>query len=84
MFFADPAAAFAHIGRALRPGGRLAWRVWQRHERDEWSVAVRRARTPEAARSAGTLATCSLGDPAVATELLDLRRFHLNRLRRGA
>lgn len=27
MFFADPAAAFATIGRALRPGGRLAFTV---------------------------------------------------------
>ncbi len=25
MFFADPVAAFANIGRALRPGGRLAF-----------------------------------------------------------
>ncbi|MET8912519.1 methyltransferase domain-containing protein [Micromonospora sp. NPDC004551] len=25
MFFADPVAAFAHLGRALRPGGRLAF-----------------------------------------------------------
>ncbi|NEB18764.1 methyltransferase domain-containing protein [Streptomyces coelicoflavus] len=25
MFFADPVAAFAHVGRALRPGGRLAF-----------------------------------------------------------
>jgi len=28
MFFADPVAAFANIGRSLRPGGRLAWAVW--------------------------------------------------------
>src|SRR5215470_2686546 len=29
MFFADPAAAFANIARALRPGGGLAMLVWQ-------------------------------------------------------
>ena len=29
MFFGDPAKAFANIGRALRPGGRLALTVWQ-------------------------------------------------------
>jgi SAM-dependent methyltransferase len=28
MFFADPIAAFANIGRSLRPGGRLACAVW--------------------------------------------------------
>lgn len=28
MFFVDPVAAFANIGRALRPGGRLACAVW--------------------------------------------------------
>lgn len=29
MFFADPAAAFANIRRALRPGGRLAFVCWR-------------------------------------------------------
>src|SRR5260370_18626258 len=28
MFFADPTAAFRNLGRALRPGGRLAMAVW--------------------------------------------------------
>jgi len=36
MFFADPAAAFANIARALRPGGRLALLAWQGPERNEW------------------------------------------------
>jgi SAM-dependent methyltransferase len=30
MFFADPVAAFANLGRALRPGGRLAFVCWRR------------------------------------------------------
>lgn len=34
MFFADPVAAFANIGRALRPGGRLAF-VCHREPSDE-------------------------------------------------
>jgi SAM-dependent methyltransferase len=28
MFFGDPVAAFANLGRALRPGGRLAFACW--------------------------------------------------------
>jgi SAM-dependent methyltransferase len=43
MFFDDPIAAFANIGRALRPTGRLVMMVWQRHEENEWSVSIERA-----------------------------------------
>jgi SAM-dependent methyltransferase len=43
MFFADPVAALANIGSALRPGGRLVMLVWQARERNEWSTAIRRA-----------------------------------------
>jgi SAM-dependent methyltransferase len=43
MFFDDPVAAFANIGRALRPAGRLAMMVWQGHERNEWDVAIHRS-----------------------------------------
>ena len=32
MFFADPAAAFANLRRALKPGGRLAFVCWRRPE----------------------------------------------------
>ncbi|QSY98358.1 methyltransferase domain-containing protein (plasmid) [Rhizobium bangladeshense] len=70
MFFADPAAAFANIGRAMRPGARLAWMVWQSRERNEWSEAIRQALAAPATVSAGTPDPFSLGDPAVATELL--------------
>ena len=31
MFFSDPAAAFANVAAALRPGARLVLLVWQRH-----------------------------------------------------
>jgi SAM-dependent methyltransferase len=43
MFFDDPAAAFANIARALRPGGRLVAMVWQAAERNEWEVTLRRS-----------------------------------------
>jgi len=36
MFFADQAAAFTNIARALRPGGRLALLVWQGPQANEW------------------------------------------------
>jgi SAM-dependent methyltransferase len=43
MFFDDPVAAFANIARALRPAGRLVMMVWQKHELNEWSVAIERS-----------------------------------------
>jgi SAM-dependent methyltransferase len=36
MFFDDPPAAFASIGAALRPGGRLAFTCWQEPGRIEY------------------------------------------------
>ena len=43
MFFADPVAAFANIGRALRPGGRMVLLAWREMERNEWLTAIRGA-----------------------------------------
>jgi ubiquinone/menaquinone biosynthesis C-methylase UbiE len=43
MFFADPAAAFANIARAIRPGGRLLWMVCQSRGLNEWATAIPRA-----------------------------------------
>ena len=78
MFFADPVAAFANIGRALRPAGRLVMMVWQSHDRNEWDVAISRALTgPE-----GSAAVVSAGpdpfsfaDPAAVTRILEAARF---------
>jgi len=36
MFFGDPAAAFANIRRALRPGGRLAFVCWRSLAENDW------------------------------------------------
>ncbi|MGH2686334.1 MAG: class I SAM-dependent methyltransferase [Actinomycetota bacterium] len=36
MFFGDPIPAFTHIGRALRPGGRLTLLTWQSLAENEW------------------------------------------------
>ena len=38
MFFTDPAAAFANLRRALRPGGRVAFLCWQRFADNPWML----------------------------------------------
>ena len=43
MFFSDPVAAFANVGRALRPGGRVALMTWQPLAENEWLTALRTA-----------------------------------------
>ncbi|REK84866.1 class I SAM-dependent methyltransferase [Streptomyces inhibens] len=40
MFFADPAVAFTNIGRALRPGGRMAFICGAGPEGNEWLQAI--------------------------------------------
>ncbi|RQS14910.1 class I SAM-dependent methyltransferase [Burkholderia sp. Bp8998] len=36
MFFDDPTAAFAHMRRALRPGGRVAFVCWRSAAENDW------------------------------------------------
>ena len=43
MFFDDPIAAFRNVGRALRPGGRVAFLVWQGLPKNEWVSEIRNA-----------------------------------------
>ena len=43
MFFADPVAAFANVGGAMRAGGRVALIAWQELARNEWLTAIRGA-----------------------------------------
>jgi SAM-dependent methyltransferase len=76
MFFDDPVAAFANIGRALRPAGRLVMMVWQAHERNEWDVAI--AHSLEAAARPPALPgpdAFSLADPPAVTETLEAAGF---------
>lgn len=40
MFFADPVRSFSQVGRALRPGGRLAFVCWQAVQDNEWIALV--------------------------------------------
>jgi len=75
MFFADPAAAFANVARAMRRGGRIAWMVWQSQEQNPWSGAIRQALAPGAAVATDAGKAFSLGDIAIATELLSAAGF---------
>ncbi len=75
MFFDDPSAAFANIGRALRPAGRLVMMVWQAHEHNEWDVAVRRCLGEPPESAAGGPDPFSLADPPTVTQFLESAGF---------
>jgi SAM-dependent methyltransferase len=73
MFFDDPVAAFANIGRALRPAGRLVMTVWQASERNEWDVAIHRSLAgPVAAAGPDPF---SLADPPTVKGILAAAGF---------
>ena len=46
MFFADPAAAFANIRKALKPGGRLAFVCWRPFAENPWMALPAAAAAP--------------------------------------
>ena len=74
MFFADPGAAFANIGRALRPGGRLVMMVWQGREQNEWERAIRQS-LGAAERPAAGADAFSLARPPAVTDTLEAAGF---------
>ena len=77
MFFGDPAAAFANVREALRPGGRLALTVWQEVAANEWITAIDNALGEAAPEDDADGPTgyapgpFSLADPELCTSLLD-------------
>jgi ubiquinone/menaquinone biosynthesis C-methylase UbiE len=71
MFFSDPAAAFANIAGALRPGARLVALIWQRREDNEWMQAIDAALGAAARPPAPNLNAFSLGDSAATARLLE-------------
>jgi SAM-dependent methyltransferase len=75
MFFADPVAAFANVGRASRPGARLVLMVWQSRERNEWALAIRDALAPASFSPADESPAFSLGDPEVTARILTAAGF---------
>ncbi|MER5745726.1 class I SAM-dependent methyltransferase [Streptomyces sp. NPDC002225] len=73
MFFADPVAAFAHVGRALRPGGRIAFVCSTDPGRTEWLGAIQGLRgiLPVGDLGApGAPGMFSLADPGTVREVL--------------
>jgi len=76
MFFTDPVAAFTNIGRALRPGARLAQLVWRDADRQEWAEWAEVIKSPSD-RAATPLsgAPFSLADPQTVREILAAARF---------
>lgn len=41
MFFDDPAAAFANIAAALKPGGRVSFIAWRPIQENKWLMGIR-------------------------------------------
>jgi ubiquinone/menaquinone biosynthesis C-methylase UbiE len=77
MFFGDPVAAFANIGRALRPAGRLVMMVWQARELNEWAVVIRQCLEAEGwvAGSSAAPDAFSLADQRHVTDILEAAGF---------
>lgn len=75
MFFADPFAAFANIGRAMRPGARMALLVWRSRDFNEWATAIQDVLVPGSASSRKVAPAFSLADPEVTSNLLAATGF---------
>jgi SAM-dependent methyltransferase len=67
MFFDDPVTAFANIGRALRPGGRIAFTCWRDLTVNDWlmvpaAAALQHVPMPDLGQP-GAPGPFSLADP---------------------
>jgi ubiquinone/menaquinone biosynthesis C-methylase UbiE len=70
MFFDDPAAAFANIAAAVRPGGRLAFLCWQDDDHNEiFGIPLNAFK--ECAQLAAPDRDSLFADPRQVTELLN-------------
>jgi SAM-dependent methyltransferase len=71
MFFSDPAAAFANIAAALRPGARMVLLVWQRYEQNEWARLIDAALGDAAQPPPRGADPFSLGDAEATADILE-------------
>ena len=75
MFFDDPEAAFANLGRALRPEGRLAFVAWQGIERSQWIMVPGAAAAPHVGLPEGIApdapGPAGFADPARVRRILE-------------
>ena len=75
MFFADPVAAFANIGRSLRPGGRLVFVCWRPLAENPWMrtpmEAAAHLRPPMPPADPHAPGPFAFADPARIWDLLD-------------
>jgi SAM-dependent methyltransferase len=80
MFFDDPVHAFANLGSATRPGGRLAFVCWREFERNPWQSEILRAVAGLLALSApgreGEPGPFSMADPARTKRILGEAGWH--------
>lgn len=70
MFFDDPVAALTNVARALRPGARVVFMVWQDQARNAWSTTIQAALSAQAMPSRRMPAAFSMGDRAETTRIL--------------
>ncbi|WP_258129614.1 class I SAM-dependent methyltransferase [Achromobacter anxifer] len=73
MFFDDPTAAFTHMRRALRPGGRLAFVCWRGAAENDWM------RLPMGALK-GIVPSSALSDPEAPGPFSFGNREHVARI----
>ncbi|GIU90530.1 MAG: methyltransferase [Acidimicrobiia bacterium] len=80
MLFEEPARAFAHVRRAIRAGGRLAFATWAEAEANAWSTVPQAAveahvHSPGGSRGGGEPCAFSLADPGNVHRLLAAAGF---------
>jgi SAM-dependent methyltransferase len=75
MFFSDPAAAFANLAAALRPGARLVLLVWQQRAKNEWARAIDAALGDAAQPPPPGGDPFSLGNAEATARILDSAGF---------
>jgi SAM-dependent methyltransferase len=79
MFFADPAAAFANLAGAVRPGGRLCFACWGSLEENEhWLIPYRvalRHLGPSAPKPPRTPGPMAFADPGYIRDFLGKAGF---------